>query len=100
MDQLLQYTQQLPIEIQQLAEANHLGSLANIYRRKISGPIARIVGLTFVLLLLIGPIIFQWFFLGYSISNAIASLDWPVLLPFASFNLFWYGVIILTTVVI
>ena len=94
MDQLMQYAQQLPIEVQQLDEAHQLGSLTAFYRRTILNPLVRLVGWILLLLLLIGPIAIEWHFFGDQISQAFSNADWLPILTFALFDLIWYVIII------
>ena len=100
MDQILQYAEQLPIEVQQLAEAHYLGSLTAIYRRKTFSPLARLTGLIIALVFLVCPISAEWYLFANQIASGGINAAWATLISVVTFDLIWYIVVIFVIVAI
>lgn len=99
MQQSLQFAQPLaqpPIEVQQLAEAHHLGTLVAIYPKKKLGFGVQMILFIIALFFVGSPVFAQWQFF----SQGIASYSLLVLLLFLGFNLIWYGVLIIVFTVV
>lgn len=88
MQQDLLFDQSLPIDVQQLAQAHHLGTLTAFYPRKkpgIGGWIARCL---IVLLFIIGPLALQSLVFFPNLAGSSSAF----LLALLGFDLIWYGI--------
>lgn len=91
MSQYLQFAEQIPVEVQQLAEAYHLGTPTAIYNKTSNSPVAFGCTIAFLVPFYIAPLITLW----PLISNH-TFLQQPAYLLII-FDLVWYGILILIT---